>query len=277
MSLIEIEGSLCRGDGHCVASCPSRILELPEGAAVPRLRAGAEESCIRCGHCVTVCPHGALQHEEIPLEQCPRIRPELVLSPEQAEQLLRSRRSIRVYRDRPVDQATLARLIDLAHYSPTGGNAQTVRWAVVRSSAAVTALSQHFIDMLTDMAAHQHPFTRAYPPTELIAEWQAGDDPVSRHAPALVLVGSPAAYPLGAADCTAALTYLDLAAPTLGLGTCWAGFLMMACLWWPPMKEAVAALLPPGYTCHGIMMVGYPKYRYQRLPPRLPAQVVWQS
>jgi nitroreductase len=72
-----------------------------------------------------------------------------------------------------------------------------------------------------------------------------------------------------------ALSFLDVAAPALGLGTCWAGYLMAAIPQSPPLKEALG--LSEAVTSLAAMMVGYPKYRYHRLPPRNEPQIAWRE
>jgi nitroreductase len=76
-------------------------------------------------------------------------------------------------------------------------------------------------------------------------------------------------------DSAIALSYMDLAAPSLGLGCCWAGFFMIAAGSWPPLAEAFQ--LPEGHKSFGAMMVGYPKFRYQRLPERNEAKITLLS
>jgi len=70
------------------------------------------------------------------------------------------------------------------------------------------------------------------------------------------------------------LTYLELAAPAFGLGTCWAGYFDVAANLWPPLKNALE--LPDGHTSFGAMMIGYPKYKYQRMPLRNQAKISWR-
>jgi nitroreductase len=79
---------------------------------------------------------------------------------------------------------------------------------------------------------------------------------------------------VSATDCTIALTYLELAAPSFGLGACWAGYFMAAARHWRPLQEALP--LSEGHIVYGAMMVGYPRYRYYRLPLRNEAQVTWR-
>ncbi|EFK11756.1 conserved domain protein [delta proteobacterium NaphS2] len=74
-------------------------------------------------------------------------------------------------------------------------------------------------------------------------------------------------------DLTLALSYLELAAPTVWLGTCWAGLLKAAILSQPQIKEAVG--LPENHPHHYPMMLGYSKLKYYRLPERKPPKIVW--
>ena len=71
---------------------------------------------------------------------------------------------------------------------------------------------------------------------------------------------------LAPAACTIALTYLELAAPSIGLGCCWAGYFYAAATTFPPLQEALA--LPKNHQCFGAMMAGYPKFNYHRMPLR---------
>ena len=75
-------------------------------------------------------------------------------------------------------------------------------------------------------------------------------------------------------DLTLALAYFELAAPSLGIGTCWAGLLQAALLAYPPLKEALG--LPEGHPHHYPMMVGCRKAKYFRLPERKPPKITWR-
>jgi nitroreductase len=71
-----------------------------------------------------------------------------------------------------------------------------------------------------------------------------------------------------------ALTYLELYATTLGLGSCWAGlFEICAFSGYKPLLELLN--IPEGKEITGTVMVGYPQYKYQRLVDRNPLDVTW--
>lgn len=274
MRHIIVDQKKCRHDGICTAVCPMSIIEM-KGGLEPNLVAGVEDLCISCGHCVAICPHGALSLDEMKVDDCLPIKPELKITSEQTEQLIRSRRSIRTYRSTAVERDKLARLIDLAHYAPTGTNSQQVQWLVIDSPDQLQAISGMIVDMLRYLIKEGHPLATAYRLQRSVAAWEAGKDPVLRSAPALVIAHAPKAYPLAQVDSTIALSAFDLAAPTVGLGTCWAGFFSMAAAQWPPLQELLA--LPEGHACFGALMVGYPKYEYHRLPTRKEAVVSWRE
>jgi nitroreductase len=77
----------------------------------------------------------------------------------------------------------------------------------------------------------------------------------------------------GPEDTALALSYLELYAPVLGLGSCWAGYFYSAVNAHPPLFEALK--LPAKHKAFGAVMVGHPKFRYQRLVSRKPPKVSW--
>ena len=274
MGLLSIDREKCTRDGLCALACPARIIHLPEEGP-PEMVPGGEAICIVCGHCVAVCPHGALSHAGVPMEDSPPVQTELVISREQAVRFLRSRRSIRVYKDRPVERETLQRLIEIARYAPSGGNNQKVEWLACNDQGKVRRFAGMTADWIRDVLAYD-PEGAPFPAEFLryfLALWDAGHDAILRGAPALVVAMSPQEVGNGMVDPTIALAYFELAAPTFGLGACWAGLLARGLDHWPPLREAMG--LPDGYPFHYPMMVGYPGVKYHRLPERRQPIIKW--
>ena len=75
-------------------------------------------------------------------------------------------------------------------------------------------------------------------------------------------------------SCTIALTTLEIAALPFNLGTCWAGFLLMAAHCSPQVYQALG--LPQGNVMQGGLMIGYPQETYHAIPPRKPLNVEWR-
>ena len=66
----------------------------------------------------------------------------------------------------------------------------------------------------------------------------------------------------------------SLGATGMGLGGCWAGYFNAAVNTFPPMQQALG--LPEGHQCYGAMMIGYPKFRYHRMPERKAPSITWR-
>jgi Fe-S-cluster-containing hydrogenase component 2 len=266
VGLLIVDQTKCRKDGFCVRDCPASIIRLPEGDHYPEIPVENEGACVDCGHCTAVCPHGALDHARIPLKNSPAILDELKINDRQAEQFLRSRRSIRVYKEKPVAKEKIRKLIEVARYAPTGGNGQMVEWTVIAERDAIKKLASLTIDWVRDMIKQPGAIEgRPYLP-RIVDAWDAGYDSVLRNAPVVVVASAPKEAMNGMVDLTIALTYLDLMAPAMGLGTCWAGLLQGALLFVPSIK-AVSGI-PADHPHHYPMMVGYPGAKYYHLPER---------
>ena len=160
--------------------CPVGIIQLnKEGDGFPVVAVESEAFCMKCGHCVAVCPHGALDNSRVPQDACPEIGKELTVGTEQAIQFLRSRRSIRHYKNRPVEKGTIESLIKVARYAPTAGNSQLVQWTVFTDPAQLKTIAEQTVDCLRNIMATQPKETYpAYFPM-ILADWDMGFDALS--------------------------------------------------------------------------------------------------
>lgn len=264
MSLITIDREKCKQDGLCVAECPFGLIIENEDGGYPEIKAAAAKFCIRCGHCVSVCPHGALSLKGINTEDCTPIHKELSISAIEAEQFLKARRSIRTYKDEVIPHDTLAHLIETTQWAPSAKNKQPVNWLIIKKPAEVQKIAGLVVDWLRE--------TDNYP--AIVSAWDQGKDMVLRHAPHLAIAYASTGSLMPDVDCTIALTYLDMAANSMGIGTCWAGILMGAANAHQPLIDELG--LPENHKVYGAMMLGYPKYKYFRIPQRNSAKIEWR-
>jgi nitroreductase/NAD-dependent dihydropyrimidine dehydrogenase PreA subunit len=273
MNFIEVNQQSCNQDGICSAACPAKLINFTKGE-YPTPIAEAEELCIRCGHCVAVCPTSSLLHAEMPLADCPKVQPELFLSTDQCEQFLRNRRSIRNYRDKVVPRERLQKLIEVARYAPTGHNTQSVEWLVLSDRDELDKLVQIVGQWMRWMLANMKELALSLHMDKALEKLEAGEDVVLRGAPVLVVAHAPKEDRMGQSSSTIALSYLDLAATGMELGACWAGYFNAAVSTFPPMQQALG--LPEEHQCCGAMMIGYPRFRYHRMPERKAPSITWR-
>jgi nitroreductase/NAD-dependent dihydropyrimidine dehydrogenase PreA subunit len=273
MSHLAVNAEKCNKDGICIKACPAAVIELSSEDNLPVAVKDFEDYCLACGHCVAVCPTGAFSMEWLKTGECPSISKELVLSPDQAEQFLRSRRSIRNFKDKPVERQKLEKLLEIACYAPSARNNQAWHWTVVENPAEVYKMAGMVIDWMRSVIKKypQQAEERGLP--RLVEAWDGGQERICRGAPHVVVVHGDKDYALGAQDSATALSYLELYAPTLGLGTCWGGYFFSAVNAYPPLFEALG--IPADHKAFGAVMVGYPQLRYQRLPLRKEPRITW--
>lgn len=142
---------------------------------------------------------------------------------------IRTRRSIRSYADRPVEEEKLRQVLEAGRLAPSASNRQDWIFVVVRD------------------AARRQKLVAACRDQKFI-----GQAPV-----VLVVCATDAAYRMrsgmriAAVDPTIAADHMTLAAAALGLGTCWIGA-------FEPEKVVAVLDLPPGATPVHVLPLGYP-------------------
>ncbi len=254
----------CNQDGLCSLECPAKIIEMRDRG--PIAIDGAEESCIQCGHCVAICPEAALRLDFLAPESCLPIEEKLHLDVAHVEHFLRSRRSIRTYRQKPVPKDVLAKVLTIASSAPTGSNRQPVRWMVVHEKSDVQAVAGHVIDWMRSVQVNHPEMAEMFHMDKLVGAWEDGIDRICRDAPHLLFTYASNDVGSGSTDCHTAIAYLELALPSFNLGSCWAGYVNFAANQWPPLSNFLD--FPVNHQCQGAVMVGYPKFHYKRIPGR---------
>ncbi|MDM8536078.1 nitroreductase family protein [Desulfobacterales bacterium HSG17] len=262
MDFIKIDKNLCNKDGICIATCPFLLFKKGRDD-FPVTIEYAETMCIDCRHCVSVCPTGAITIKGVAADDCKPIRKDLIVSEDAIEQLIKTRRSIRAYKSKPVPQDVLNRLINIMRWAPTARNGQPVSWIVVQEKEKI-----HKIGAMTAQWMRE---TDLLP--QIADAYDQGVDMILRNAPVIVVAHADAGGFNPVADCTIAITDLELAAHAFGIGGCWAGFFMRASNGYKPLVELLS--LPKNHKVYGALMLGYPKYKYHRIPTRKPAEIRW--
>lgn len=273
MSLFKIDTEECVSCGACVETCPVKIIELDAGKH-PKVVEGKEDHCINCGQCACVCPKGALSLESMPIEKLKELSAGWRLAPEKVEAFLKGRRSIRSYKEDPVEKPVIEKMIDIARYAPSGINRQSVYWAIVHDPKKVQELAALTVEWMKAQVAAKSPLAESLNFEGLAKSYEAGNDPICRKAPHAAIVYGLKEDMLAPAACTIAMAHFEIAALPFGLGACWAGYLQMA------LNSSTAARKAAGLssktTCHGAMLFGYPKYEYNCIPLRNIPRIIWR-
>ena len=274
MDSIKVDKSLCVACGLCAKVCPRGLIALREGRKAPISVLGFKGLCIKCGHCVAVCPEAALSIPSLAPGECRDLASASFASASQLELFLESRRSTRLFKKEPLPDETLKTLLDIAGYAPTGLNLRQLSWVVYKGRDDVKSLAGMVVDWLRLSIERSPEVAASIGMDKIVKAWDNGGDPVMRGAPHLFIVHAKADDRLAVGSAYITLAYLELAAHSLGLGACWAGYFHMASGQYEPLKGRLD--LPEGHVCLGAMMVGRLDVKYRRIPARPPLPVAWR-
>ena len=172
-----------------------------------------------------------------------------------------SRRSVREYTSRPVDEQTIDQLIEAAVYAPNAMHQQPWTFTVVRDRKMLDETSRD---------AKSHMLTNMTPSAQTEQVGSQLNDPnfhIFYHAPVLILISAAGQGPWVTEDCALAAENLMLAAYAQGLGTCWVGF-AQSFLNTPDAKKLLG--LPEDWITVAPIIVGHPKAVPIDVPRRAP-------
>lgn len=257
---LKIDKTKCIQCGRCIQDCSCYVLEFDE-CKIPKIAEGGESRCMECQHCLAVCPTGALSILGVNPDKSLNIEKDH--HPENVLNLIQSRKSIRHFKQENLDKENLNKLKDMLPWIPTGCNDHRMLFTFIDDIDAMEKFKNKTYDKLK-YVYKQRPFpieaTKFLRFKELIL---SGKDPIFRNAPHMVVVSSPVDAPCADVDPVIALSYFELYAQALGVGTVWCG-LVQGCLNLFP--ELVSELkVPEGYKPVYCMLFGVPNIQYKRI------------
>lgn len=183
----------------------------------------------------------------------------------QLDEAIRSRRAVRAYEDRPVEESLLLQLIDAAIQAPSAVNEQPWSFCVVRDKV-----------LLRRIGAASRTYVLATTPAGLLShhlEEVLGDErfDIFYGAPVLIVICSVTRNRWAVENCSLAAQNLMLTARAAGLGSCWIGF---AQSWLAEPDGRKALGLPDACVPVAPIIVGYPT-SFPPPVPRKPPEIRW--
>lgn len=253
MKTITIDKEKCIRCGLCISDCLSSCIEFDEDN-FPQMK--AEERCISCQHCLAICPTGALSFNEKHPENSQAADYNDILG------LIKSRRSVRQYKDEEISEETFSKLKEMLPFIPTGCNSHSLHFSIVEKKSAMDIIRNRVNELLIKTMSYKAlaPIVNKF--SKYKDAFINGEDVIFRGAPHMVVVSSPITAPCATVDPIIALSYFELYAQHLGLGTCWCGFAQVCLKIFPEICEMLE--IPSGYKPVYVMLLGIPAVKYQR-------------
>lgn len=263
--MIQINQDRCIGCGKCAADCVEGIIAVKDGKAF------VERDCIQCGHCVAICPVRTIMLPEYGMEDVTEPHKDTpVLNPQVFLQAIKMRRSIRSYRQQPVEADKLQMLIQAGRYTATAKNNQGTRFVIVQKEL------EKLKDIVWGNIDHMVKSLGRDIPREMLVyaaflkrrKENPQDDYLFRNAPAVMFITSDWML-----DAGLAAQNIEMMAVAQGLGVLYNGYLGMVADQDTELKEWLQI---EDTSIRACLLLGYPAVKYQRSAPRKEASVIWR-
>ena len=268
--MIVVKTEKCTGCGICADECHIQSIVVEEGKAKP-----LDENCIECGHCFAICPENAIEITDYDMDDVIEVSPIDVTAGELLS-LIKIRRSIRKFKDIPVEKDLIKKIIEAGRYTATAGNLQGLSFIVVDNK--MHEFRKLVIENLVDLG--QEIIESGSSDARLIkyANWwlTIGEsyeknpqekDTVFYEAPLIILIAGN-----NAIDAGLAASNMELVAFTSGLGALYSGHITRGVA-----KDEIKDFIgvPKSKDVLTVMLFGYPDVEYLRSAPRKMADIIW--
>lgn len=254
-----IEEDKCIECNLCAQDCPVGIIELNPK---PFIRKEKEKNCIQCQHCLAICPSSALSI----LGKSPEdsiLLADVKLEPESIAGLIKTRRSIRKYKQENISKEIIQELIEVAAHAPTGHNDNAVLLSLIDNKEELNLFRSKVYDALKN-TKKETVDTKYHLLFSFQKLWENKTiDVIFRNAPHMIIASAPSVDDSPMADCLITLSYFELMANSYGIGTLWNGMIKWAIDDINPSLRTLIGI-PENHTIGYVMLFGKPAVKYTR-------------
>ncbi len=305
MGVMKADVGKCNHCGLCILNCPFRAWEMDENK-VPRMK--QKYACFSCFNCMIACPVSAISIVDVyhvdkgvyatdpyplpvrmPSEPC-----DAKGNPDRwnnIEKAVFERRSVRNFKDDPVPEPLIRRVLEAGRFAPSGGNCQPWKFIVVISKTFIAEMNQAIYNLLKAQYAvykddtlvknlvpayEARPNPGSYDPRIIqggIGSIAQGVAPVFLNAPVVILVACDDRA-VGGPQIAAGICgqNMNLVANSLGIKACWVGFSQVL-NGVPPIREKLGITDP--WRINTALVLGYPKFKQEGIVPREFRPITW--
>ena len=264
--MIQIDPKICIGCGACVRDCPGEALRLEEKKAV------SVRDCIHCGHCVAVCPTKAVSIPEYDMEEVEEYEKDtFTIDPVNFLHAVKFRRSIRDYKDQPVEREKMEQILNAGRYTATAKNTQSCRFILLQEELEefkkqVWKEIPEIVERLREVAPR---YARVFELFYRKYQKDACADTFFFNSTSFLVI--TARDPL---DGGLAAANIENMAVAEGAGVLYSGYLIRILKNSPALREWLAIAEDEEIVC--CMLLGYPAVTYKRTAPRKKGNIEWR-
>ena len=292
---ITIDRSTCTKCALCAEVCPNRIpvKQGPDGTIAARDNAGL---CMRCGQCMAICPTRSILVDGLSYERDFFDLPGN--SPDEAafHDMIRTRRAVRNFKGGPVPKELLEKVVEAISFAPPSFPPLKYQIVVVQNAELIRKALPNMIRLYESLVKMmKNPVIRFFIKREVgskrfrtmrshllpllasrLPALKAGtEDTLTRNAPAMILFLADRDGEDIGPDIIIAAAFGMLAAHSMGLGGSIMDIIPPAIDRDPELRKMFS--IPDDQEVAAALILGYPKYKYQRGIRRKIRSVHWLS
>ncbi|WP_297638038.1 nitroreductase family protein [uncultured Clostridium sp.] len=250
--IIRVDKNLCIGCALCKNDCPVNNIKIENKKAVIK-----SQDCIKCGHCEAICPKNAVTLTEFN-EETIDIKEQSTLDSKELLMALKSRRTIRKFKDEEIHSEIIEEIIQAGRFTPTAKNAQGVSFIVLDKDKEIyEKIAVKFFRRFQKVAKYFDKSAR-----EVIID----DNFFFKKAPIIILV-----IDKDKISASLAASNMALMAESHGLGVLYSGFFSEVAKHSRKIKKLLG--LKGGREVVATLVIGYPNVKYRRTAQRKKAVV----
>jgi len=151
---MKVDPDKCTGCGLCRENCPFKCWEVGENK-IARLKDGY--ACFSCSNCVVACPVNAISivstyaveggyydtgYPPVKMPKEPKDAKGKPVEWNEVEQAIMTRRSVRNFKDKPVPETLISRILEAGRFAASAGNMQPWKFAVVTDKKFIAELEE---------------------------------------------------------------------------------------------------------------------------------------
>ena len=256
---IHIDKEKCIKCGACIRDCITYSIERDENGFASIMDKN-NSNCISCQHCFAICPVGAISVNNISPEEV--LESEFPNS-EDVLNLIRSRRSIRQFKDEEISNEIWEKIKEMLPYIPTGCNYNGLHFSIIKSKSCMDRIREYVNAKILKLISNRFTQNYAGKFVKFKKAFENNEDIIFRNSPHMIIVSSDIKAPCASVDPIIALSYIELYAQSLGLGTCWCGFAQACFKLMPELSNMTN--IPNNYKPVYVMLIGKPAVKYPRI------------
>ncbi len=300
--VMQVDPDLCTGCGLCIKNCPFKCWEMGD-EDVPRLK--EDYACFTCANCEVSCPAGAISmaqpyrvdggffdtgYPEYKMPEAPKDAEGNPTEYTVVEKTILNRRSVRNFKDKPVPEPLIRRILEAGRFAPSGGNTQNWKFAVVTDPSYISHLEgvcQNINAGLYNLYANDETLGEfmnvvGNPPPVPLCDYRVirggfravarKELPVFFNAPCVIFMAGNDKLAFPDTHIGICGQNMNLAALSLGLGFCWINF-GKEVNHVPEIMEKLG--FDEEWRVVSTAAIGYPKFKQEGMVARMNRPITW--